>query len=208
MYGKLKRALCLLLSLVLLWQAAPVTQVQAVEIRLPEVEIGADILANDLFYLASTSAALHEGANETYLLRVGRGGEAATESSVLVKISDVTAQYGKDYSISVLDGSSKVEVPEDNCSLMDLLIGQPFEVTELKDEEEAEAIFAEDEDGMAAAEAGVAEALNYLAERSGVEFDDDSSARDPVQQARNLYTGVDGSSQRVTATEARPRTSS
>ena len=201
MNGKLKRVLCLLLSLVLLWQAAPVTQVQAVEIRLPEVEIGADILANDLFYLASTSATLHEGANETYLLRVGRGGEAATESSVLVKISDVTAQYGKDYSISVLDGSSKVEVPEDNCSLMDLLIGQPFEVTELKDEEEAEAIFAEDEDGMAAAEAGVAEALNYLAERSGVEFDDDSSARDPVQQARNLYTGVDGSSQRVTATE-------
>ena len=201
MNSNLKRALCLLLSLVLLLQAAPVTQVkaQAVQVSLPEVQIGEDILANDLFYLASTSATLREGANETYLLRVGRGGGAETESSVLIKISDMTAQYGKDYTVSVPDGSAKVVVPENNCSLMDLIAGQSFELTELKDEEDAEAIFAEDEDGMAAAEAGVLEALNYLTERSGVDFDAD--ALDPVQQARNLYTGVEGSSQRVTATE-------
>ena len=202
MNGKLRRALCLLLSLVLLLQAAPVTQVkaQAVQVPLPEVQIGEDILANDLFYLASTSATLREGANETYLLRVGRGGGAETESSVLVKISDVTAEYGKDYTVSVLDGSAKVEVPEGNVSLMDLIAGQPFELTELKDENEAEAILAEDEEGMAAAEAGVAEALNYLAERSGL-ADAELAELDPVQQARNLYTGIDGSSQHVTASE-------
>lgn len=202
MNGKLRRALCLLLSLVLLLQAAPVTQVkaQAVQVPLPEVQIGEDILANDLFYLASTSATLREGANETYLLRVGRGGGAETESSVLVKISDVTAEYGKDYTVSVLDGSAKVEVPEGNVSLMDLIAGQPFELTELKDENEAEAILTEDEEGMAAAEAGVAEALNYLAERSGL-ADAELAELDPVQQARNLYTGIDGSSQHVTASE-------
>ena len=76
--GKLKRVLCLLLSLVLLLQAAPATRVQAqtVQVPLPEVQIVEEILANNLFYLASTAATLREGANETYLLRVGRGGAA------------------------------------------------------------------------------------------------------------------------------------
>ena len=112
MNGKLKRAFCLMLSLVLLLQVAPVTQVkaQAVQVSLPEVQISAEILSNDLFYLASTSATLREGANETYLLRVGRGGSAETESSVLVKISDMTAEYGKDYTISVLDDSEQLRL--------------------------------------------------------------------------------------------------
>lgn len=198
MNGKLKRALCLLLSLILLWQVAPVSQVQAAEVRLPEVEIGEEILANDLFYLPTTAATLREGANETYTLRVGRGGEASTESSVLVRISDMTAQYGKDYTIAVTDGSSKVVVPEDNYSLMDLLVGQDFTVTELKDEEEAEAIFAEDEEGMEAAEAGVAEALNYIADRTGIGAGEET-ALSAVEKARGLYTGVEGGSQRVEA---------
>ena len=149
--------------------------------------------ANDLFYLASTSATLREGANETYLLRVGRGGGAETESSVLVKISDVTAEYGKDYTVSGLDGSAKVEVPEGNVSLMDLIAGQPFELTELKDENEAEAILAEDEEGMAAAEAGVAEALNYLAERSGLADAELAERIDHLTMAHSLAEfGVNG----------------
>ncbi len=198
MNSKLKRTLCLLLSLVLLMQAAPAVQAST-DVRLPEVQLSEDILAGNLFYLASTSATLQEGANLRYLLRVGRGGPVQTEASVLIKISDMTAHYGADYSVSVLDDPTEVEVPEDNFAMLDLLTSMDYEQTELKDEQEAEAILNEDEDGMAAAEAGVIEALNFLGEQSGVELPKESAALDPVQQARNLYTGVAGSTQHVTA---------
>ena len=199
----LKRALCLLLSLVLLSQAAPVDQViaQTVQVALPEVRIEEEILTNDLFYLATTSATLHEGANESYLLHVGRGGSAETESSVLLKISDMTAQYGKDYSVSVLNGSEEVEIPEENFSLMELLQSQSYEQTELKDEEEAEAILENDEEGMQVAEQGLVEALNYLADASGLSALPGATDLDPVQQARNLFTGEEVRSQRVTSSQ-------
>ena len=198
MKSKLKRALCLLLTLVLLMQAAPAVQAST-DVILPEVEIGEDILSNNLFYLASTAATLQEGANYRYLLRVGRGGPAETEASVLIKISDMTAHYGTDYTVSVLDDSARVEVPEDNFAMLDLLTSMDYEQTELKDEQEAEAILAEDEEGMAAAQAGAIEALNFLAEQSGVGLTKEATELDPVQQARNLYTGVEGSTQHVTA---------
>ena len=203
MYGKLKRALCLLLSLILLLQVAPVTQVkaQAVQVPLPEVQMSEEILSNDLFYLASTAATLREGANETYLLRIGRGGAAETESSVLLKISDMTASYGRDYTVSLLDGSAEVEVPEKNFSLMELLQDQSFEQTELKDEEEAEAILEEDEEGMQVAEKGLVDTLNFLAEASGLSKLPGATDLDPVQQARNLFTGEEVRSQRVTTTQ-------
>ena len=82
-----------MLTLVLLFQTAPVMQVGAQQLTLPEVELGEEILNSDVFYLASTAATLQEGANANYLLRVGRGGAAESESSVLIKISDMTAQY-------------------------------------------------------------------------------------------------------------------
>ena len=199
MNGTLKRALCLLLSLALTIQLAPVTLAEEKQTTLPEVALEEAILNTDVFYMATTAATLEEGANTSYLLRVGRGGEAATESSVLIKICDMTSVYGTDYTVSALDGSAEVVVPEDNFTLMDLLAGQSFDLIPLKDEEEAEAIFEEDEEGMAAAEAGIEEALNYLAERSGIGVKEESEL-DPVQQARNLYTGVDGKSQKVEAT--------
>ncbi len=198
MNSKLKRTMCLLLSLVLLLQAAPTARAST-DVRLPEVQMSEDILANNLFYLASTSATLQEGANTRYLLRVGRGGPTDTEASVLVKISDMTAHYGTDYVVSVLDESAEVEVPEGNFAMLDLLSSTDYVQTELKDEDEAETVLAEDEEGMAAAEAGVIEALNFLAEQSGLELPEGSEELDPVQQARNLYTGVEGSTQHVAA---------
>ena len=197
-----KRTLCLLLSLVLLLQAAPVTTASAVPVRLAEVEIPADVLTNDVFYLASTNAAVYEGKNENYLLRVGRGGSAATESSVLIKISDVTSNYGRDYTVSVQDGSAEVHVPEDNPSLMDRILGQPFTVTELKDEESAEAAIADDPEAKTAAAEGLKSILDYLGDAAGL--GKTVSAADelnPIEQARNLYTGVDGGTQTVTTTQ-------
>ena len=43
------------------------------------------------------SASIAEESRTVYLLRVGRGGPADSESSVLVKIADMTARYGEDY---------------------------------------------------------------------------------------------------------------
>ena len=201
MNGKLKRALCLLLSLVLLAQVAPISRAQAVQVPLPEVELTEEILSGDLFYLASTSATLREGANETYLLRVGRGGSAETESSVLVKISDMTASYGKDYTVSVLGGSEEVEVPENNYSLMELFRDHTFEQTELKDEQEAEALIAEDEEGLQVAEQGIMEALNFLADASGLSFRPGATDLDAIHQARNLFAGEEVTTQHVTSSQ-------
>lgn len=69
-YGKLKRALCLLFSLVLLCQAAPVLRAEAKQVSLPEVELNMDILNNDVFYMATTAATLQEGANTPQAPRI------------------------------------------------------------------------------------------------------------------------------------------
>ena len=146
-----KRILCLLLSIAMLIGLAPnqIPRATAQPVPLSEAALPAEILANDVFYLASTNAAVYEGKNENYLLRVGRGGSADTESSVL-------------------DGSAEVSVPEDNPSLMDRILGQPFTVTELKDEEEAEAEIAEDPEAKAAAAEGLKTVMDYLGNAVGL----------------------------------------
>lgn len=197
----LKRGLCLVLTLVLLFQSGPIMQVEAQQLALPEVELGEDILNSDVFYLASTAATLEEGANASYLLRVGRGGSAEEESSVLLKISDMTANYGKDYTVSVLDGSEEVEVPEKNYSLMELFRDRSFEQTELKDEQEAEALIAEDEEGLQVAEQGIMEALNFLADASGLSSQPGATDLDAIRQARNLFAGEEVTTQHVTSSQ-------
>lgn len=189
MNAKLKRALSLLLSLVLLWQAAPVTQAKAAEVPLPEVTLPPEVLANDVFYLASTTAALQEGQNTGYLLRVGRGGSAETESSVLVKISDVTAKYGSDYTVRVRGGGASVFVPQNNCSLLDRMANTSYEVTDLVDDEEAESRIADDPEAMASLK-------EQLAALTG-----DTDELDPVERARNLYTGTNAGTQSVGTTQ-------
>ena len=189
MNGKLRRVLSLLLSLVLLAQAAPIMQAQAVELPLPEVTLPAEVLANDVFYLASTTAALQEGQNTNYLLRVGRGGSAESESSVLVRISDVTTKYGQDYTVRVKDGSGAVHVPENNDSLLDRMLNTPYEVTDLVDDEGAQERIANDPEAQASLR-------EQIAALTGAQED-----LSPVEQARNLYTGIDAGTQSVGTTQ-------
>ena len=193
----LKRGLCLVLTLVLLFQTAPVMQVGAQQLTLPEVELGEEILNSDVFYLASTAATLQEGANASYLLRVGRGGAAESESSVLIKISDMTAQYGTDYTVAAQDGAAEVVLPEENFSLLDLFQGTEYEQSELKPEDEAEALLNEDPEAMEEAQRNYAEAFNILADLAGIEGDGETEL-DEVSQARNLFTGVEGTNQHLT----------
>jgi len=70
--------------------------VEETEVYLPEIELGSDILDYDVFYLATAGASIPENGNGVFLLRVGRGGPADSESTALVKIADLTAKYGKD----------------------------------------------------------------------------------------------------------------
>ena len=118
------------------------------EVFLKEVEITEDILAGDLFYLGSTKAAIPENGGMTYLLKVARGGEASSESKSLVKIADLTARYGEDYTVSVRGSGEKVIDPEDNDSLMDRISGSGYSMSPLADEEEALAALETDEEGQ------------------------------------------------------------
>ena len=74
---------------------------------LPEVELGEDVLENDVFYLGSTTGILEENAHAVYLLKVGRGGEAESESTALVKITallrEVTSYLQQAVSFNVND---------------------------------------------------------------------------------------------------------
>ena len=125
----MKRLLSLVLVAALFVSAVPmqVFAAEETEVYLPEISIGEDILNHDVFYLATQSAAIPENGGGVYLLRVGRGGPADSESSVLVKIADMTAKYGEDYIVRVRDERTKVENPEGNFSLMELMEGSDFE---------------------------------------------------------------------------------
>ncbi len=89
----MKRIISMLLVLCLLvGLSTQALAARETEVRLPEVTLEDSILQSDVFYLASTSAEIEEGGHSIYLLRVGRGGDAESEATALIKIADVTAK--------------------------------------------------------------------------------------------------------------------
>lgn len=183
MKGKFKRLLksgissALALSIVATMIQLP-AQAEAADVYLPETEIGEDILSNDVFYLTAASAQLHEGANERYLLRLGRGGDCASASGVTIKISDLTAKYGEDYTISVVGSDAEVNNPEDNESLMERMEGEEYTESELVSEEEYLAQLETDDGLYDATVDAVNSAIEYIEDESGVVEDtaDDTAA--------------------------------
>ena len=163
----MKRTMTRLFSLVLvavmLMGAVPAQAFaqEETEVYLPELAIGSDILDYDVFYLASASASIPENGGGVYLLRVGRGGPADSESSVLVKIADMTAKYGEDYIVRVRDERPRVENPEDNYSLMELIEGSDFEQQAISDEDAFAEQLASDPEAQAAYQEAV-EAVEAL----------------------------------------------
>ena len=119
--GWLKRSVSSVLTAAMLLTMIQVPTVAAnkMDVYLPENEMEEDILSSDVFYLATASAQLQEGDGARYLLRLARGGDAAAPAGVTVKISDLTAKYGKDYTISILGSDEKVNNPSDNESLLE-----------------------------------------------------------------------------------------
>ena len=175
-------------------------------VPLPETEIEEDILRSDVFYIASPSAQLAEESNAAYLLRVGRGGDAQSASTVHIQISDVTAKYGEDYIVRVRETGDTADSPKENLSLMEMMEQQPFTQSELGSDEELAAMLEEDEEGQAVLNEGIQSAVDFLDEQSGLseKYPDgypggEEDNVDKVQQARDAFTGIEGKSQRLTA---------
>ena len=206
----------MVLTLTVLAESVPAQALAANEppdTYLAENEISEEILASDVFYLGSTQARIGENEGGASLLKLGRGGSAENEATAVVKIADLTAKYGEDYTVRVHDGKERAKVPEDNASLMEMIAGEDFTQTELGDDQDLAGLLKEDEEGQAVLEEGMNAAIDYLKEASGVSEDaikeeldasgqvasGSDSETDPVQQARSMFTGVEGTSQRVTA---------
>ena len=170
MVQTLKKLLSLVLVAALFVSVVP-TQAFAVEeteVYLPEIEIGNDILDYDVFYLATAAASVEESGNHAYLLRVGRGGSADSESTALIKIADMTAKYGEDYVVRVRDERTKVDNPKDNFSLMEMMEGSDFEQGELGTEDELAGMLENDPEAQEAYLEGTESALEFLDEASGL----------------------------------------
>ena len=213
---RVRQLLSMVLTLTVLAESVPAQALAANEppdTYLAENEISEEILASDVFYLGSTQARIGENEGGASLLKLGRGGSAENEATAVVKIADLTAKYGEDYTVRVHDGKERAKVPEDNASLMEMIAGEDFTQTELGDDQDLDGLLKEDEEGQAVLEEGMNAAIDYLKEASGVSEDaikeeldasgqvasGSDSETDPVQQARSMFTGVEGTSQRVTA---------
>lgn len=105
---------------------------------LPVATMPEEISSENTFYVGTTSADLKENEENPYLLQIGRGGDASGASSVVLKITDATAAYGKDYKVRLHDGDkTEADCPEGNRSLLDIISqSNVLEDVQLSDEEQ------------------------------------------------------------------------
>ena len=199
-----KRATALLLTLTLsLAMVQLPVAAEAADVYLPEVEIEDSILQSDVFYLASTTANLYEGANERYLLRVARGGDASEEAGVNIKISDMTAKYGKDYTVSVFGTGETVQNADESMSLMEMMEGEEYTQSELKSDEEFYNIMEGDEELQKQTEQAMQGAVDYIEEKSGLadtaaEYTGDDVS-DDYAEVLKLYSGEEAYPQKLSS---------
>jgi len=198
----LKRLLCFILSCTLFLGTMPmqVFAAERTEVYLPENELGSDILDYDVFYLATSGALIPEGGNGVYLLRIGRGGPADSESTALIKIADMTAKYDEDYVVRVHDERTKVEDPDDNFSLLELIEGSDFEQGELGSEEEFSEILENDPEAQEAYREGTETALEFLNNASGLKdkYEEDNPYSEALEE---LYSENDEASEETEPAE-------
>ena len=185
--GWLKRSVSSVLTAAMLLTMIQVPTVAAnkMDVYLPENEMEEDILSSDVFYLATASAQLQEGDGVRYLLRLARGGDAAAPAGVTVKISDLTAKYGKDYTISILGSDEKVNNPSDNESLLEMMEGEEYTESELVTEEDYLSQMEEDDELYQATVDAYNDTIQYIETASGVgeaeSPSEDDSAAQPEQ---------------------------
>ena len=163
-----RRAVSLVLTLSLMLSLIPAVHAEAVDVYLPEAQIGEDIAQSDVFYLATPMAQVQEGRDERYLIRLARGGPADSEAGVEVRIADLTAKYGKDYTITLVGGGAQVDNPKENQSLLERMKGSEYTESPIITNEELEEKMAEDPALKEQMTQAVQEAIDYLEEASGL----------------------------------------
>ena len=120
-----KRLLSLLLTIVMVIGILPAQAFAAEQIPLTETEPSEELRDSGKFYLATATAELSEAEAGWYLLRVVRGGEALEEAEVRLDLVDITANYGRDYKVSLSNGGlfdPGVENADSSRSLMDQIM--------------------------------------------------------------------------------------
>ena len=100
--------------------------------------------------------------------------------------------------------------PNDNESLIERMEGEEYTESELKTEEEYAEMLENDEEMQQATQKGIQDVIDYMEEESGLlsaeqakkaaNEDGETLSVSPLQQARAMYTGVEGVPQTVTST--------
>lgn len=153
----------------------------------PEIEIEDEVKERNLFYLASSEIEMAENSGSHYLVRIGRGGDVSQETSVSVKMSDITAKYGRDYKVYLYNGGlfNEADKDKDALSVMEMIEGQDHTEFEINDTEE---LIQDIEDGVVSDGAiameigkGLNEAVAADKESKGEDNSDYIEAADSVQ---------------------------
>lgn len=161
MFRRLKRFLAFVMAFVVLLPNI-VFAAETDYIYVPEIEIAEEVKEDNLFWLASAEVEMQEDSDSHYLVRIGRGGDISQEASVVVKMSDITAKYGKDYKVYLYNGGLFNEAAKDKdaLSVMEMIEGQDYTEFEVNDTEE---LMQDIEDGVVSGSAiseGIAKGLN------------------------------------------------
>lgn len=135
-------ALCLAVSMIMQTLMPMQTRAENDNNYLPVAEMPGEIESAEAFYVGTTSADLNENEKKPYLLKIGRGGKAENRASVVLKISDATAKYGKDYKLFIRsERNVEVDNPKDNKSLLELFSeNEVIEDLQITEEEKASAV--------------------------------------------------------------------
>ncbi len=140
----------------------------AADVHIPEMEIDDEILSSDVFYLAASNARLDENSGIRYLLRIARGGDCDSESGVTLKIADLTAKYGEDYTVSLYGSHEKAKNPKDNQSLLERIEGSEYTQSELRTEDEYAEMLEDNEALREQTASAMQDAVDYIEQTSGL----------------------------------------
>ena len=118
-----KRLLAIVLLVAVTLTTVPITAFAEPEpTALPTVTIDEQYIEDGAFYFASASAEIEENAGHGYLLKVCRFGDATTAQSVRLVMTDVTASYGKDYTVKLYgESGASVENAKESQSMLEYL---------------------------------------------------------------------------------------
>ena len=162
MNKKFKRFFAFVMAFVMLLSSNVFAAENDNYIYVTEIDIEDEVKESNLFYLASSDIEMEENSDGHYLVRIGRGGDVSQEASVVVKMSDITAKYGKDYKVYLYNGGLFNEADKDKnaLSVMEMIEGEDYTAFEINDTEE---LIQNIEDGVISGSAiseGIAKGIN------------------------------------------------